>query len=405
MYLEHISLTNFRNYSFLDMALEPGPVVLCGGNAQGKSNLLEAVYLLATTKSPRAVSDRELVRWGACNDPLSVARLVGEVHRSRDRIRVEVALGWESQSEGTGAGKSGIPGATPSSYLRKQVKINGVPRRASDVLGQLNVVIFSSQDVELVRGPPAQRRRYLNVTNSQVDRAYLRALQRYSQVLTQRNHLLRLIREGTGRKEELAFWDEQLVEEGCYILCQRQRMLWEIARLSAGIYSGLTGGSEALDIVYLPNPSQLSGDEGRWDDLEHVREIFYRQLAANLDKEVAQGISVTGPHRDDLHFLVDGMDMGLYGSRGQQRTIAAALKLAEANYLVESTGEDPVLLLDDVLSELDAPRRRQVLERALANQQTLLTTTDMDRIDAGFLSKATVLSVKGGQVSPLVPGG
>ena len=399
MYLERIRLTNFRNYPSLELGLVPGPVVLYGGNAQGKSNLLEAIYLLATTKSHRATSDRELVHWGSGDDPLPVARLVTEVCRKGDRIRLEIAMGWENPLAGAGSDDGIGDRASPSTHLRKQVKINGVPRRASDVVGQLNVVIFSSQDVELVGGPPAQRRRYLDITNSQVDRAYLRALQRYSRVLTQRNHLLRLIKEGTSRREELIFWDEQLMEEGCYILLQRKRMIAELADLARVIYSELSGGSEALALAYLPNLSDIIDDEG--DDPYAMKEAFRRQLGANLEREVAQGATVTGPHRDDLQFLVDGRDMGVYGSRGQQRTIAAALKLAEANFLVNKTGDDPVLLLDDILSELDAPRRQQVLECAISNQQTLLTTTDLDRLDADFLSRASVYSVRRGEVTPM----
>ncbi|MEE9198295.1 MAG: DNA replication/repair protein RecF [Dehalococcoidia bacterium] len=399
MYLEHISLTNFRNYSSLELGLAPGPVVLCGGNAQGKSNLLEAIYLLATTKSHRTTVDRDLVHWDAGDGPLSVARLVAEVCREGDRIRVEIALGWETQTAGAGAGDgAGQPTPSPP-RLRKQAKINGVPRRASEVLGQLNVVIFSSQDVEIIGGSPAQRRRYLDITNSQADRAYLRALQRYTRVLSQRNHLLRLIREGSAQTEELGFWNEQLVEEGCYILRQRRSMISELAGLAGTIYSELSGGSEALDIAYLPNPPQANAVEG--EGPEALKEAFHQRLTANLQREVAQGATVTGPHRDDLQFTVNARDMGLYGSRGQQRTIAAALKLAEVNFLVSSTGEEPVLLLDDILSELDAPRRRQVLECAMSNVQTLLTTTDLDRIDADFLSRASVYSVQQGEVRPV----
>ncbi|MFQ5934272.1 MAG: DNA replication/repair protein RecF [Dehalococcoidia bacterium] len=392
MYLEHLSLTNFRNYSSITLDLGPGPVVLCGENAQGKSNILEAVYLLSTTKSPRANSDRELINWDACDDPLSVARLVAEVHRKSDTLRMEIAMGGGGETNSS----------PESSYLRKQIKINGVPRRATDAVGQLNAVFFSAQDVNLVGGAPSLRRRYLDVTFSQVDRTYLRALQRYTRVLAQRNHLLRLIREGSARREELEVWDRQLVDEGCYILWQRRCMISELAQLAMVIHSGMTGTSEALELTYLPNPPELLEEFVHWDRAEDLKEPFHRQLASRQDREVAQGMSVTGPHRDDLRFTINGADMELYGSRGQQRTIAAAVKLAEANFLMRRTGEDPVLLLDDILSELDESRRRQVLELALTNEQSILTTTDLDRIDGSFLSRATVFSVQQGRVEPLV---
>ncbi|MEE9247669.1 MAG: DNA replication/repair protein RecF [Dehalococcoidia bacterium] len=399
MYLENLSLTNFRNYSSLDLALGPGPLVLWGDNAQGKSNLLEAIFLLATTKSARTGSDRELVRWEALNDPFAVTRIVGEVRRGGDSIRLEVALAPDSSSQGAADPAAPIPS------FRKQTRINGVPRRASDVVGQLNAVIFSALDVDLVAGPPSQRRRYIDLTNSQVDRPYLRALQRYGRVLTQRNHLLRLIREGKGQREELSFWDRQLVDEGSYIYMQRRAMIQKLAGLAGAIYSELTGGAESFEMIYLPNPSGLAREGGESEDLDQIKEMLRNHLAFSLDREVAQGATVVGPHRDDLQFLVDARDMGLYGSRGQQRTIAAALKLAEANFLMRKTGEDPVLLLDDILSELDALRRQQVMEVALSNQQTILTTTDLDRVDRGFLSRATVLKVEGGRLSSVSTAG
>ena len=392
MYLGYLSLANFRNYSSLQMDLEAGPVVLYGSNAQGKSNFLEAVYMLATTKSSRAGLDRELIGWDSTNEVLSVARLVGEVHRREDKVRLEIALGSESL-----LGPSGqSDGPTPN--LRKQIKVNGVARRASDVVGQLNVVLFTTQDVELVSGSPSVRRRYLDITNSQADGAYLRALQRYTKILTQRNSLLRLIREGSARRDELQVWDGQLVDEGSLLLFQRKQMIEEIAQLAQVIHSELSARAEDLRIVYLPNPLGLQEGSVDWSSSEGLKEVFHRELAARQDREVAQGISVTGPHRDDLRFLVNGTDMAMYGSRGQQRTIVAAVKLAEANFLVRKTGEDPVLLLDDILSELDESRRKQVLDSALTTQQTILTTTDLDRVDEEFLSRARVYRVRQGEL-------
>ena len=392
MYLGYLSLTNFRNYSSLKLDLEAGPVVLYGSNAQGKSNFLEAVYLLATTKSLRAGLDREMIRWDSGDEVLSVARLVGEVHRRGDKVRLEIAMGSESLPGPTGQSDE------PSPYLRKQLKVNGVPRRASDVVGQLNAVLFTTQDVDLVSGSPSVRRRYLDITNSQVDRAYLRALQRYTKILTQRNSLLRLIREGSANRDELRVWNEQMVDEGSQLLFQRKQMIEEIALLAQVIHSELSASEEDLRIVYLPNPPGLQKGGVDWSSAEGLKEVFHQELAARQDREVVQGISVTGPHRDDLQFLVNGTDMAMYGSRGQQRTIVAAVKLAEANFLVRRTGEDPVLLLDDILSELDESRRKQVLDSALTNQQTILTTTDLDRVDEEFLSRARVYRVSQGEL-------
>ena len=392
MYLGYLGLSNFRNYSSLQLELEAGPVVLYGSNAQGKSNFLEAVYMLATTKSSRAGMDREMIGWDSGDGVLSVARLVGDVHRREEKVRLEIALGSESP-----AAPSGQPDG-PQPYLRKQIKVNGVARRASDAMGRLNVVLFTTQDVELVSGSPSVRRRYLDITNSQVDPAYLRALQRYTRILTQRNSLLRLIREGSAHRDELQVWDGQLVDEGSRLLFQRKQMIEEINLLAQVIHSELSASAEDLRIAYLPNPPGLEEEGVDWGSPEGLKEVFHRELAARRDREVAQGMSVTGPHRDDLRFLVNGTDMAMYGSRGQQRTIVAAVKLAEANFLVRKTGEDPVLLLDDILSELDESRRKQVLDSALTTQQTILTTTDLDRVDSEFLSRARVYRVRQGEL-------
>jgi len=386
LYLESLTLTNFRNYASLDLRLGPGTFILWGDNAQGKSNILEAVYMLATTKSSRASSERELISWDVLNDPLPAARIEGQLRRDGEATKLDVGLVAE-RGEVTAAG-------SPSLNLRKQTRVNGVPRRASDVVGTLNAVLFDPQDVELVSGAPSVRRRYLDVTISQVDRQYLKALQRYARVLTQRNHLLRAIREGKSQSGHLKVWDQPLVEEAAFIHLSRKRMIEEMAGLASGIYGELTGDGEKFTLSYLPNPKELA--DIHIDDTEAVEGVIRDRLSASVDREIGQGVTVVGPHRDDVQFEIDGRDTGLFGSRGQQRTVVAAIKLAEVNLLVARTGEDPILLLDDILSELDEMRRRRVLKTALASQQTILTTTDLDRIDDSIKSQARLLRVRGG---------
>ena len=386
MYLESLSLTNFRNYVSLELPLGPGTFILWGDNAQGKSNLLETVYLLATTKSARASNERELIGWGAMDDPLPAARVTGELNRRGEGIRLDVGLvaeRWEGVAEG-------------SYSLRKQTRVNGVPRRASDVVGTLNAVMFDPQDVDLVTGPPSSRRRYLDVTISQMNRDYLKALQRYGRVLTQRNHLLRAIREGTSQSSQLRVWDPPLIEEAVNIHLARRRMLDEMKRESTAIYGELTGTAESFELRYLPNPREFSEIEE--EDGAAAGEVMRGRLAANVDREIGQGMTVVGPHRDDVQFEVMGRDASLYGSRGQQRTVVAALKLAEVQLLQLNTGEDPILLLDDILSELDQTRRRRVLETVLGSEQAILTTTDLDRIDEGLRSRARLIRVEGGRL-------
>ena len=386
MYLESLALTGFRNYVSLNMPLGPGTFILWGDNAQGKSNILEAVYMLATTKSTRASNERELINWGAMDDPLPAARIDGQLTRGGETTRLDVGLVAER-------GETGVEGESNFS-LRKQTRVNGVPRRASDVVGTLNAVLFDPQDVDLVTGSPSVRRRYLDVTISQMNRQYLKALQRYTRILTQRNHLLRAIREGKSQSGHLRVWDQPLTEEAAFIHLSRRHMIEEMASLGSNIYGELTGGDETFSLNYVPNPKELS--DIRVEDVEEVRAVMQARLSANVDREIGQGVTVVGPHRDDVQFAIEGRDTALYGSRGQQRTVVATLKLAEVSLLVDKTGEDPILLLDDILSELDETRRRRVMKTALASQQTILTTTDLDRIDENVRAQARLLRVEGG---------
>lgn len=372
MHIAHLSLTNFRNYERLELDLPPHLMVLQGDNAQGKTNLLEAIYLLATAKSHRATAERELINWSAPTEGLSVARLLAQVQKRMESIRVELAL------------RAAYPG--PAAHVQKRIKINGVPRRAIDLVGQVNVVLFSSQDIDLIGSAPSLRRRYLDITNSQVNSRYLRALQRYNKVLLQRNHLLRLIGERRAEGSQLDFWDQELLEHGSYLIAQRQLMVAELNDLAQPIHYQLTAEHEKLRITYLPSVGAT--DFG--DRLRDVRK-----------KEIAQGMSLVGPHRDDLAFLIGDVNMNVYGSRGQQRTIALSLKLAEARFMRSKIADEPILLLDDVLSELDAERRRQLLGSITSYQQVVITTTDLDRFDPGFLAEAALFRVSEGRIEPL----
>ena len=389
MHISHLSLSNFRNFTRLGLALPAGATVLQGNNAQGKSNFLEAIYLLATTRSPRASSERELIHWLAWSEELPTCRLVADVHRAAGSLRLEVALGGRG-------GDAGEPPQGPVA-LQKRVRVNGVARRAADFIGQLNVVLFSALDIALVGGEPALRRRYLDITNSQVDRNYLRSLQHYNRVLLQRNHLLRSIGEGGARADELAFWDGELIAAGSYLIAQRQSMVAAVNELVETIHGELSGGEERLKLAYWRSIDRQGQGGGEGE----TAETFARALEAVRGKEIAQGMSLVGPHRDELRFLVHGIDMGTYGSRGQQRTIALSLRLAEARFMAARSGETPVLLLDDVLSELDRDRRDHLINAATGYEQVITTTTDLDRFPPSFLEQAALLQVSMGQITPI----
>lgn len=385
MQITLLSLANFRSYRRLELALPPHISVFRGDNAQGKTNLLEAIILLATAQSPRADADRELIAWQA-EEP-RIARLYAEVHRRTDDVTVELSL----QEQRLPAASSNGADASASTRVHKRIRVNGLPRLASDLPGEVCAVMFGPEDIELVGGPPPLRRRYLDMLCCQLDRPYMRALQHYQRVLSQRNHLLRLIRDGSAQIQELAFWDEELVKAGSYIVQGRMAAIAGLVPLVAEVHAALTGGAEELSLAY---QTTIPGDD------RSLQEAFQEALHRRREREVAAGMTLVGPHRDELRFLVDSADMGIYGSRAQRRTVILSLKLAEARLLRQEKGDAPILLLDDVLSELDAGRRRYLLEKAISYEQVLITATDLSGFDAAFLEGAATFVVGGGQVRP-----
>ena len=411
MHLTRLSLISFRNYTRLTLDLPAGPILLRGDNAQGKTNLLEAIYFLATTRSSFARAERQLVNWGVMEqDPFPFARLEGHVQRQQRTLRIDITL--LLSEKGT---------------IRKEMRLNGVKKRALDVVGQLNAVLFLPEDIELVTGSPSVRRRYLDVTLCQIDPAYCRALTQYNKVLSQRNALLKQLAEQGGGEaprewdeDQLLFWDEQLADHGARLIVRRQQAIADLDRLARTRYRVLSDQQETLHLYYAPSfdpqhrplldyqrplsleellPSAQTGPT-----VSEVAAAFKRHLRQARRDEIGRGMTLVGPHRDDMHFIVDGVDMTLYGSRGQQRTTALALKLAEVDLMTETTGESPVLLLDDVMSELDARRRARVMAMVDGVDQAILTTTDWTDFTDEFRAQAHLLQVTGGQVEPVVDG-
>ncbi|MBT3363665.1 MAG: DNA replication/repair protein RecF [Chloroflexi bacterium] len=379
MYISHLSLNNFRNYTAQEIDLPSGPIVLCGDNAQGKTNFLEAIYLLATSKSPWASTDRELVNWLSTDDVLQYTRLGAQVSGGSGDAQVEIVLTTQS----------GASDQEQARYL-KHIKVNGVARRATDLIGIIRVVMFDPHDTEIVGGSPSLRRRYMDATNSQVDPVYLRNLQQYGKVIGQRNHLLRMIKENRASANELEFWNSQLVEAGSYIIDKRLSAIASIDSIACDIHRQLTDGTESLKTIYMPSVNQIPGKD--------TSQAFSQALRDAQREEIARGISVVGPHRDDLRFIAGDVDMYVYGSRGQHRTVALSIKLAQGRYIQKISGDSPILLLDDVLSELDSERRRHLLKAVLNYDQAVITATDWDHFDADFLSKASRFKVSGGSL-------
>lgn len=392
MHVRHLSLTNFRNYRRLELDLPSGRLLFLGENAQGKTNLLEAVYLLSTMRSLRAGTDAELINWEAAQADPGVARLEAEADRNSGPVKVEMAVQARSNA---GRGRDGEGRAL------KRLRVNGAVKRASEALGQINSVFFTSQDMELISGSPSLRRRYLDITLTQADRRYLRALQQYNRTLVQRNALLKRIQAGVAHREELAFWDTQAAQSGAYVVAARARTIERLDALAREAQSFLSGQRERLELVYRPQWATgwesariASADEGE------STEAYLRTLAEGREREIGAGVTLSGPHRDDLLFLLDGRSAAAYASRAQARTAALSLRLAEARFLLAGSGDHPVLLLDDVLSEMDEGRRAGVLEAIAGFDQVWVTSAEKGE-GAALLPEARVYAVRAGEVTPV----
>ncbi len=398
MHLARLELEEFRSYGKLDLALPPAGLRLRGDNASGKSSLLEAIVMLATTRSPRSTAEREVIRWGS-GDDLGVApfaRIRGEVVRKDGPKVVEIALQGDPARNG---------------IARKVVRLNGRPARASDVVGQLKAVLFSPEDVALVSGSPSGRRRYLDLTVSQTSGAYLRSLARYQRVLEQRNSLLKSLQRERARPDsphvsgQLAFWDEELTALGSTVVAFRIRALDRLGALAAEEFRLLTGEpgfavAYAASIPGIADMPVLDGEDGFERIRTAVHRAFVSALADRRADEVRRGVSLVGPHRDDFTATAAGIDLGTFGSRGQQRLAVIALKLAETAYMTEVAGEPPLLLLDDVLSELDAGHRA-LLERSAGSidAQVIVTGTHAEDWSGSSLADLPAATVRSGALT------
>ncbi len=370
------------------MKLEPGLIVFQGENGHGKSNLLEAAYLLAIARSPRSSSDRELVNRELAQTGGHVQALgVGREHDYTVRVQLDI--------------EAAAPGVTGTPPTRKSLRVNGVLRPAAEFVGNMNIVFFEVGDLEMVGGPPSFRRRYLDILISQSDTGYLKNRQRYARVVAQRNQLLRRIRDGRAGIDELEFWDGRLALEGAAIVERRRRAVSELASYAVPTHGKLSGGS-ALSLAYRPrvtaSDAPLRDFAGM--NVQALSAGILNALASVRAREIAQGVSVIGPHRDELDIGLDGQPAAAYSSRGQARSIALALKLAEAAVVADSVGRTPALALDDVLSELDSNRRRLLLQEVSQYEQVLLTTADFGLVDDEYLAGARRFRVHEGTVTP-----
>ncbi len=375
MYLEKVLCRNFRNFNEVLLNLHPNLNIFIGANGQGKTNLLEAIYLMATADSHRTSVTSELINW--------------EQKKALIQLKLEKRNG-------------DLKLACKLSGSQKEVEINDNPlRKVNELLGYLNVVLFSPEDLKLVKEGPANRRKFIDLEISQVNPYYHHLSGKYDHILKQRNNLLKNLREKrfkSGKNTDISMleiWDEQLIEIGTKIIKKRIEVIKKLKILARLAQRQITNGQENLQIEY---ESSLDGFNEKLKENE-TAVIFKQNLVNNRDKEIKRGYTVVGPHRADLMLKINKMDVRKFGSQGQQRTVALALKLAELEFMKSETGEYPVLLLDDVFSELDSSRRKTLLQIIADKIQTIITTTDMENMEGLRNNSYKIYHVNQGRIT------
>ena len=357
MNIRSIELKNFRNYENLEISFDEGTNILFGDNAQGKTNILEAAYMSGTTKSHKGSRDKEMIRFGE-----EEAHLKTVVARGGREYQIDMHL---------------------KKNRAKGIAIDKIPiKKASELFGILNIVFFSPEDLNIIKNGPAGRRKFIDLELSQLDKVYFNHLSNYSRIVNQRNHLLKDSAYRQDAMETLDIWDLQLVQYGNAIIARRKQFVDEMNEIVSGIHKKLTGGKEEIRLIYEPSTKNMS--------LEQALEM-------NRQRDIRMKSTSVGPHRDDVCFMVGNLDIRRFGSQGQQRTAALSLKLAEIELVKRVIGDTPVLLLDDVLSELDKHRQNYLLD-SIHDIQTLITCTGVDEFVNHRFEVNKVFHVQNGQV-------
>ncbi len=348
MNLKHLNLTNFRNYPTLKLEFDSRPTVLLGDNGAGKSNILEAIYFLSTTKSARVEQDLELIKEG------EVMASVECRVQSEETEELQITMVNDEQG------------------FKKQLKVNGVPRRMVDFIGNLPAIIFYPSDINLVTGSPSLRRWHLDLGLVQIDSEYKKTLTQYEQILTSRNRVLKRIREGEGRMDELTYWTEELIGKG-KIVSEKRKEFFEFV-------------------------NSLKKDLGDFEYRYNQSLITPERLEQYSGREIAAAVTLIGPHRDDFVILFNGKNLAKFGSRGEQRTGTLSFKLSQLEFMAKVLGVRPILLLDDVFSELDANHRAYVTQIS-TKQQTIISTVELENISEEFLKESRLIKVENGKIT------
>lgn len=368
MFIEALELKNFRNYIDLKINFNNGLNIFIGENAQGKTNLVESIYFSSSLKSHRTHKDKELIRWNCHN-----ALIRCNIKKNSGDYLIEFLINNDG---------------------KKMFKLNGVRlNKSSDIMGALNVVIFSPEDLKLVKDGPSQRRRFIDTELCQIRPKYAHILSRYNHCLIQRNNLLKSIIRKPALKETAEVFSIQLAEYGSFLLMARYEFIKRLSLISRLIHRKITDGKEEIEIIYESSCNDYSS-------IENIRNKLLKCYTENIDEDVKKGYTLVGPHRDDLVININGIDARSYGSQGQQRTAALSLKLSELEIIKSEVGEYPILILDDVLSELDIKRQKFLLN-ALKDIQTILTCTTLNDINSFHFENKDVFLVNKGIIQKL----
>ncbi|MBQ6502984.1 MAG: DNA replication and repair protein RecF [Flexilinea sp.] len=398
MILRHLSLSNFRSYLRLDTDIPRRILLLSGGNAQGKTTLLESLFYCASFSSPLSAADRQLIHFNVLNDPVAVARMIVEFEREGASHRMEVRIILENAEKG---------GRT-----RKEILLDGIKSSAQKAIGTFPCVLFLPQMTRILEGPPDERRRYMNIMLSQSVPGYARALSEQKQILTRRNALLKLLAERRTDPSQLDYWDMMLAQRSAILIRQRANALLSLKKFAQEIHLQLTDSHELLSLSYLPGfdplhpdlyvgkPAQNPVKEEAIFSLsdDEIIHSYTRYLKEFRENDIRRGSTSVGAHRDDFSIFSSGIDLCTYGSRGQVRTALLSLKLAEIEWMKEHTGTSPLLLLDETLAELDEKRSLDLLSRLEQYDQAILTTTDQTHFPTSFTENNTIWQVNGGVI-------
>ena len=358
MKIKQLKLKNYRNYDLLELDFDPSTNILYGDNAQGKTNILESIYMCGTTKSHRGTKDRDMIRFGQ-----EEAHIEAVIDKKGVPFEIDIHL------------KNNSP---------KGVAINKMPiRRAIELFGIVNIVFFSPEDLNIIKNGPSERRKFIDLELSQLDKVYLSDLTNYNRIVNQRNKLLKDVYDRKDLMETLDIWDLQLVNYGKKIIDRRNQFIVELNEIVGKVHEQLTGGKEHLQIYYEPSVSSMD---------------FETNLIKNREKDIKMKSTSVGPHRDDICFMADGLEIRKFGSQGQQRTAALSLKLSEIEIVKKVINDTPILLLDDVLSELDKHRQNYLLD-SISDIQTLITCTGLDDFVNNRFHINKIMHVDNGKVA------